>query len=358
MELDQLLQELSNQPPCGEDMSFSPEFDEIQELRRQDDPTIAQGEWVTTLKTADWPGVLSSTGKILSQRSKDLRVAGWWTEASAHVNSYGGLADGLRLARELCERYWDALHPRLEGSDAELRVGSLTWLLGQVNTLATALPVLQRGDLVLSLADIEAARTRSATTDHHSNDPSAPAKPNADTVAKALRETPSARIAQMRDDSLRAQTELAQLQAVVDAQLGVDGPGFTAARRALEQAFHGLERLARDAGVGNSPAADAAHAPDTPPGQQAAASTATGGSLGGAPATRAQALAQLRVVADFFRRTEPHSPVAYLADKAARWGDMPLHVWLRTVMKDPGAITQLEEMLGVEPPPSGDNAKY
>jgi type VI secretion system protein ImpA len=66
-------------------------------------------------------------------------------------------------------------------------------------------------------------------------------------------------------------------------------------------------------------------------------------------------LAQLRVVADFFRRTEPHSPVAYLADKAARWGDMPLHVWLRAVMKDPGSLTQLEEMLGVEPP-AGNNA--
>ena len=62
MELDQLLQELSNQPPCGEDMSFSPDFDEIQELRRQDDPTIAQGEWVTTLKTADWPGVTAHCG--------------------------------------------------------------------------------------------------------------------------------------------------------------------------------------------------------------------------------------------------------------------------------------------------------
>lgn len=252
MELDQLLQALSNQPPCGEDMSFSPEFDEIQELRRQDDPTIAQGEWVTTLKTADWPGVLSSTGKILSQRSKDLRVAGWWTEAHARVNSYGGLADGLHLVRELCERYWDAVHPRLEGSDADLRVGSLTWLLGQVNALATALPVLQRGDLALSLADIEAARTRPATADQHSHDPNALAKPNTDTVAKALRETPSARIAQMRDDSLRAQTELARLQAVVDAQLGVDGPGFTASRRALEQAAHGLERLARDAGVGKT----------------------------------------------------------------------------------------------------------
>ena len=77
--------------------------------------------------------------------------------------------------------------------------------------------------------------------------------------------------------------------------------------------------------MGNNPVADAAQAPDASPGHQATANT-TGGSLGGLPATRAQALAQLRVVADFFRRTDPHSPVAYLADKAARWGDMPLHV--------------------------------
>ena len=70
----------------------------------------------------------------------------------------------------------------------------------------------------------------------------------------------------------------------------------------------------------------------------------------GALATRAQALAQLRQVADFFRRTEPHSPVAYLADKAAQWGDMPLHAWLRSVMREPSALAHLEELLGIEPP--------
>jgi type VI secretion system protein ImpA len=53
-------------------------------------------------------------------------------------------------------------------------------------------------------------------------------------------------------------------------------------------------------------------------------------------------------VAAFFRATEPHSPVAYLADKAARWGEMPLHAWLRAVVKDEAALAQLEEMLGVE----------
>ncbi|MNI69019.1 hypothetical protein D3C73_1247460 [compost metagenome] len=64
--------------------------------------------------------------------------------------------------------------------------------------------------------------------------------------------------------------------------------------------------------------------------------------------TREQALAQLREVADFFRRTEPHSPVAYLADKAASWGEMSLHLWLRTVVKNDETLSGLEELLGIK----------
>ena len=67
----------------------------------------------------------------------------------------------------------------------------------------------------------------------------------------------------------------------------------------------------------------------------------------GAIASRAQALGQLRAVADFFRQTEPHSPVGYLADKAAKWGEQPLHLWLKTVVKDAGALAHVEELLGI-----------
>ena len=56
----------------------------------------------------------------------------------------------------------------------------------------------------------------------------------------------------------------------------------------------------------------------------------------------------LLLVAEFFRRTEPHSPVAYLADKAASWGEQPLHVWLKTVVKDAGALAHVDELLGIE----------
>ena len=63
-----------------------------------------------------------------------------------------------------------------------------------------------------------------------------------------------------------------------------------------------------------------------------------------------RALAQLRQVAEFFRRTEPHSPVAYLADKAARWGEMPLHVWLKRVIKDDSTLAQMQELLDIDEP--------
>jgi type VI secretion system protein ImpA len=64
--------------------------------------------------------------------------------------------------------------------------------------------------------------------------------------------------------------------------------------------------------------------------------------------TRAQALESLAEVARFFRDTEPHSPVAYLAEKAVRWGAMPLHTWLRTVVKDNSALSHIEELLGLD----------
>ena len=52
-------------------------------------------------------------------------------------------------------------------------------------------------------------------------------------------------------------------------------------------------------------------------------------------------------MAAFFRQTEPHSPVAYLAEKAVKWGDMPLHQWLQEVVKDSGAMGHLNELLGL-----------
>jgi type VI secretion system protein ImpA len=74
---------------------------------------------------------------------------------------------------------------------------------------------------------------------------------------------------------------------------------------------------------------------------------AAAGGVAGAIQSRRDALKRLREIADFFKKSEPHSPVSYLVQRAAKWGDMPLEAWLQEVIKDQGTLFQLKETLGV-----------
>ncbi|MEN3292078.1 MAG: type secretion system protein ImpA, partial [Burkholderiales bacterium] len=125
-----------------------------------------------------------------------------------------------------------------------------------------------------------------------------------------------------------------------------EGPSFGPLTESLDALHLRLESICKERGV--FPAAGS--------GEQRGAELSSAGGVeqderprvGGPIANRAQALELLRQVAAFFRNTEPHSPVAYLADKAAYWGGMPLHAWLRSVVKDAGSLSHIEELLGLE----------
>ena len=353
MDLDALIAPLAGESPCGEDLSLSAETDAIQELRREDDPTLDQGEWVTDLKVADWPGVIKSCEKLLRTRTKDLRIAGWLVDAQARVNGFGGLAEGLNLVAALVEQYWDTVHPLAEDGDQEERIGNLTWLSGRVRDLSRQVSLVPLGGKKgLSLVDLEGARARrlagdapnTGLTENRSND-----EPplTLEAAWKALN-TAGLSVYQAQCEHIDASlAALQRLQTAVDERLGMDGPAFSTSRDALSTALDALKRLAREAGMTlDTEDAGAAEDASAAPADAASGPVAVVGRL----QTRAQALEQLRQVADFFRRTEPHSPVAYLADKAARWGNMPLHDWLRAVVKDGGMLAQLDEMLGVERP--------
>jgi type VI secretion system protein ImpA len=60
---------------------------------------------------------------------------------------------------------------------------------------------------------------------------------------------------------------------------------------------------------------------------------------------RARAIVQLREVATYFRTHEPHSPVAPLVERAARWGEMNLESWLTEVVSDETMLTALKTLL-------------
>lgn len=365
MNQEVLLSPIAGGQPCGEDLSFSTEFDQIADMRREDDPTLDQGEWVTTLKVADWPGVVQLTTRLLTERTKDLRLAMWLTEALALTQGYGGLNQGLQLCAALCQQYWADLYPQADDGDMEERIGNIAWLLQRLVQLADTRPVVRtRQGTTYSLQDWRAAKLQQSNGSGVGADSGQTDKVTLDQFKRAMNETKREDMSTNLSALREANTQLLNWQAMIDGHLGDNGPGFVAAKEALSQALHDMERLAREAGLSAAPADDTTDS-DLPGDAGAGTSDSIddqssprAGGTGGPLRTRAQALQQLRDVAAFFRRTEPHSPVAYLAEKAVKWGDMPLHEWLRKVVKDQGAMSHLQELLGIENDENSDQHGY
>jgi type VI secretion system protein ImpA len=232
------------------------------------------------------------------------------------------------LAAALCERYWDQLHPMPDEDGFEQRIGNLCWIAARLPQLVQEMAVAEAGGVRYSMADVEAARGRAGEE----------GAPDMDALRRS---TPAAFYQALASDTAYCSEAIAELERVVDNRLGADGPGFSGARAALEGVIHFIAPGARAAGAAIETVGEAAAA--------VTAVVAPESQLGRGPIqTRGHAIAQLREVAEYFRRTEPHSPVAYLADKAAAWGEQPLHVWLRAVVKDEAAFAHLEELLGLQ----------
>jgi type VI secretion system protein ImpA len=292
---------ISPELPGGEDLAFAPEWDEIRSARAGDDPSLAQGDWVRELRSPQWPRVAELCERILTTRSKDLQVAGWYAEALTRLQGLPGLAVGLRTVELLLGRFWHCCHPTLEDDGAaEERAGKLEWL----NVHLTAAVNLAPGPAgtVPSVREAEAACQALETT-----------------IAEKFGQDPPS---------------LADLAAAIQVQ---------------------RERLERALG----PCAPAPPVGPDPEPAQTPALTATPDAPGTpcpslpGPDRRTAAVRELRAIAAYFRATEPHSPVPHLLERAAGWADMPLEQWLAAVIKDPGTLGQLKELLDLAPPAAG-----
>jgi type VI secretion system protein ImpA len=363
-DVNKVLDPISENHPCGEDLSFSREIDAIVEARRYDDPSLEQGEWVTELKSANWPFVVEQASALIATRSKDLRLAVWLTEASAKVDHFAGLAEGYLLLAKLCDQFWDGLYPLADEGDQEQRIGNLFWILTRTIPLVKEMPLTEGRGTAYSQLDFEAARARAANAEKLAMEGKSPEEGTKLADMEAARRKSSRKFHEkLLNDAQGCLSNLKQLEIAVDARLGIDGPGFSAAKECIETALAIIARVAQESGV-QTGAADTQSSPhnlqdNTEQGSVAMSQNMSPGHASLAShnqglQNRDQALAQLRAVADFFRRTEPHSPVAYLADKAAHWGEMSLHTWLSTVIKDAGSLAHVEELLGLKLPPENN----
>lgn len=298
----------------------------------------------------EWGKVLDLGIRILSEQSKDLEVAILLAEPLVRRFGFAGLRDGFRLVRELVERYWEGLFPPLDSPDGVLERVDALGRLNESSSRGNLVTPILRVPLTAgkscgpySLLDYRQAAAIEAITD-----PDKRARrleeggPSLDQFHKAVAETPPEHFQQLLEDITQCADELARLSLVLDERCGsANAPAVGEIREAIDACRRKVEEYVTPIAA-TEPAA---------PGEMGAAVGTDGGVPGagglGAVRNREEAFQVLLRIADFFRRTEPQSPISFFLEETVRLGRMSLPELFQELTADPTTLSWWQRLLRV-----------
>lgn len=360
IELEALLTPIAGENPAGESLRYEGTYDTIQEQIREEE-ALAQGDWQRETKTADWRAAVTTASEALATKSKDLQIAAWLTMALVKRHGFAGLRDGCQLLRELEERFWESLYPELEDGDAEFRAGPLDALNGRLPLFIKQIPLTKSGDEVYTWLHWEEARMVDNLARQNQEEALqaalADGKVTSEQLTKVVAITPRMFYETLLEDLQQGKEECEQLDRVSDEKFGRSAPSLIDLKKVIDECLDFVRSTVKKKrqqegikdGDGDEPTAPNGSGESSlydveelsPPGMKA-------GSVPFEPVNRTDAIRRLEAVAAFFRRTEPHSPVSYLVQRAARWGRMPLEEWLQEVIKSADVLGHVQETLGIQ----------
>ncbi len=310
-------------------------------------------------RPANWRVVVEKAAALLATSSKDLWVVAWLIEALVREHGIAGLRDGMRLCRELCDEYWDSIWPR--PNDEE---GGYEWTLSQLNGLDETLgrtidriplfpkELLSPKERVMTLLtyeeaeklnrlspDVRSAKIADGTTcleDFQNAVISKKTKLSDLTIQAA---TNAAAVREVSDyyETLKRLSPVSMRVSNIEAALAK----FTNRYDQLTKNRIAMEQQVADVDTGLTTGVDSEDGDSSS--ELRGVSTVSKQIM-----TRDDALDGLLKVADFFRRTEPHSPVSYALEQAVRWGRMPLPELLGDLISDSGVRDEMFRRLGIQ----------
>ena len=301
--VDTWLQPLSGSP-CGENLEYDDEFREMEKAAAG--KPAAQFDPEAT--PPDWRAVLGHT-QSLFERTRDLRVAIYWSRARVRLDGAATLPEGLRLVEGLLARFWDELHPLPDDGDAYARVNALNdmaSLAGMLGDLRESLVLDDRSIGELRGRDIEVAlgvlEPRSGDTAFSRSSAEQMLRDGGE-INPALREFPAAALA-----------KVAELQQLMRDRVGyASAPELqplTTVLTGLRDLMPGAERSGT--GDGSSAAGEGGEGDGSP------RRGAGRGALTGAIESRNDALRAIDMVCEYLERTEPTNPAQLLLRRARK----------------------------------------
>jgi type VI secretion system protein ImpA len=358
-DLDALLAPMPGDAPAGEDLraDSSPQslYFRLRDARAEARAAerAMDSDDAMTAAPPQWRTIRELGMDAIAGHSKDLEIAAWLTEALLRCDGLAGFTAGARLMLGLVEGFWDDLFPLPDEDGMLTRVGPIAGLNGQSGegTLSQPLRMLalfnrpdgapmplwqfEQSEELAKIVDPERRQQRLDT-----------GVVPFDAVENEARAAGGANFTALRDQASVAVAAWKGLSEALDSRAGADAPPTSRVREVLEKIISIAARFAAPEGAVPAEAGDGMSAGGLVP-------SVSGGDGAAGPAmlaTREDALRSLAAIAEFFRRTEPLSPLSYTLQEAVRRARMSWPELLEEIVPDMGTRAQILISLGIRPP--------
>ena len=329
---------------CGVDCGYDPLYLQLETLA-VGEPERTMGDSVIEGKDPDWRAVRKNCLDLWG-RTRDLRVAAYLALSGLALEGFSGFADGVSLMRSLIVDRWEGLWPRLDPDDDNDPMERLNILAmispapGTFDDPIRFVPLFRQTRLVpegprYTLRDLLISEGEIDGGD--------------DKVDPALL---TAEMTAVPHGTMVAQSALIErisgdLAAISDAVAEKAAPNGSVSFETLQNELKTLKRFyAKFALEPEASAADGA-------GEAGAAAepSAAGDPSRVQARSRSEALTLLKKGCDYFRTSEPTSPVPFLVERALRMAEMNFMDLLAEI--DPNGVERGRDILGVKPAANG-----
>lgn len=297
----------------------------------------------------DWKLILDKVPDVLREESKDIELVAWYIEGLTRFYGFAGLARGYKLANHLIKKYGEALFPSPDEDGIATQLAPLIGLNGFGAEGALIAPIksipLTEGDAPGPLATWQCEQAFEVARIADEDKREARLKQGGvsrEALDQVVAETSLPFLQGVHSDIASAIAEYESFQQVID-EYCADDPQPTGkildALKSCQQIFTYIAGDRIDVSV--APSGEVlAEAPGDEEPQQAV-------NLNEKIMDRQHALKLLREVADFFRKTEPHSPISYSVEQSIRWSSMPLSELIKELIPEEAARKKYQNLSGM-----------
>jgi len=349
MEIESLLQPVSPESPCGEDLSYDASFNELEVLAKGKEAQQFSGsenpDWQVGAEEPDWQQIRNRCTELFA-RSKDLRVTVYMILACLKLEGIPGLRDGLNLLQRLIREQWAGVYPRLDpedNNDPTERVNIVAGLAKPLATFGDPMRFIERVRLVPLSNSTQMGRFSLATITQIGLPAGAAATPpSAAQVEAAFRDTNAGELETIHVAAAACRSTLGEIDSALMELVGAAAAAnFDELTKVLGEILATLAPYVSQPAMG---ALDSLLGNLSAPESGGGSAGPQAGRFSGEIKNRSDVVRAIDQICEYYRNAEPGNPVPLLLRRAQRLVDKDFMTLIEDLIPD--SVSQLTNITG------------